>query len=128
MNSVNKSKEEWQKMLTQEQYQVLREGLTEPAFTGQYYKHQEEGFYYCAGCDCCLFSSEHKYDSGTGWPSFFKAFNDEHIGRKKDFSLTVERIEVHCFFCKGHLGHWFEDGPYGERFCINSIALTFKAC
>lgn len=122
------SKEEWKKRLTPEQYRVLREEGTERAFSGDLHDNKRKGTYLCAGCGEKLFSSEAKFDSGTGWPSFFEPLTTEKIGTKKDWKLLVPRTEVHCSKCGGHLGHVFPDGPppTGKRYCLNSIALKFE--
>ena len=127
MNSLPKSEEEWKKKLNDEQYHILRERGTEPAFTGKYYKNKEKGTYFCAGCGAKLFSSDAKYDSGTGWPSFSAPIS-KSVEEKRDFSNLMIRKEVLCKKCKGHLGHVFNDGPKdtGMRYCINSAALKFK--
>ena len=123
------SKDKWKKKLTKEQYKVLREKGTEPAFTGKYWKNHEKGVYKCAGCGKPLFSSEEKFDSGSGWPSFDKPMNDANVEEKPDTSHGMDRTEVLCSNCRGHLGHVFNDGPKttGCRYCINSISLDFES-
>lgn len=125
---IRKSDEDWQAQLTSEQYRVLRKQGTERAFTSPLNKNHAAGTYLCAGCEQPLFMSETKYDSGTGWPSFFKPI-DGAIGSATDTSWFATRTEVHCRRCGGHLGHVFEDGPQptGLRYCMNGVALKFVA-
>ena len=126
---IIKSDEEWKKTLTPEQYAVLREKKTEAPFSGAYYQSTETGMYVCAACGNELFSSDTKFDSCTGWPSFTEAVNLEHVELKEDNTFGMKRTEVACKKCSSHLGHVFDDGPThqgGKRYCINSIALTLK--
>ena len=125
---IAKSKEEWKKILTPEEFHVLREKGTEPSFTGKYLDNKKKGVYRCAGCGNELFISDSKFDSGSGWPSFWAPAKEENIELKSDKSHGMQRTEVVCSKCGGHLGHVFNDGPKptGLRYCINSIALDFK--
>ena len=122
------SKDEWKKKLTKEQYKVLREKGTEPAFTGKYWNQHEKGVYKCAGCGTPLFSSDTKFESGSGWPSFYEPIDEAKVQEEKDTSHGMVRTEVLCKNCGGHLGHVFNDGPKptGCRYCINSISLDFE--
>jgi peptide-methionine (R)-S-oxide reductase len=125
---VTKSEKDWRKNLTPEEFSILRKKGTEPAFTGKYVDNKGKGIYLCAGCGIELFSSDTKFDSGSGWPSFWAPVSKESLDTKPDDSLGMHRTEVLCGRCGGHLGHVFEDGPKpsGQRFCINSTALHFK--
>ncbi len=124
----NKTEEQWKQELSSDQYKVLRQCGTEPAFSGKYYKNKEKGEYLCAACGHKLFSSSTKYDSGSGWPSFYKPIDSASIDEKMDISLGVKRIEIVCRNCGGHLGHVFSDGPNptGLRYCVNSLSLNFE--
>ncbi len=126
---VDKTDAEWRAELTPEQYRVLRQQGTERAFTGAYWDNKVSGRYLCAGCGAELFGSEHKFDSGTGWPSFWQPTTDGVVAVERDTSHGMVRTEVHCARCGSHLGHVFPDGPRptGERYCINSVSLEFVA-
>ncbi|HBT92293.1 MAG: Peptide methionine sulfoxide reductase MsrB [Parcubacteria group bacterium GW2011_GWD2_43_10] len=127
-DKVKKTKADWKKELTPEQFHVLREAGTEAAFTGEYWNMHEAGMYTCRACGAKLFSSDTKFDSATGWPSFTDPANLEHIELLEDNSLGMKRTEVRCKNCGSHLGHVFPDGPgkSGQRYCINSACLRFE--
>ena len=128
MSKITKSQEEWRRQLDPEQYRVCREKGTERAFTGKYWDNKEPGIYRCAGCGEMLFSSDTKYDSGCGWPSFYQPSSDGCIEEHVDRSHGMVRTEVVCSRCDSHLGHVFPDGPpqTGLRYCINSASLDFE--
>jgi peptide-methionine (R)-S-oxide reductase len=123
-----KSDDYWKEQLNEEEYKVLREKGTERAGTGEYIDNKEEGIYKCAGCGKPLFSSEHKFNSGSGWPSFYKPIDEKNVDEETDRSHGMKRTEILCSDCGGHLGHVFNDGPKptGQRYCINSISLDFE--
>jgi len=126
--AIQKTKDEWKTKLTDQEYYILREAGTERAFSGEYNKFYKKGTYSCKACNTPLFKSDHKFDSGTGWPSFDTNIKG-NIGYSTDNNLRQTRSEIHCNTCGGHLGHVFNDGPKettGKRYCVNSLSLTFK--
>jgi len=129
MSDINKSRHEWKQQLTTEQYHVTREKGTEKPFSGAHNNNKDAGIYACVCCGKNLFSSKQKYDSGSGWPSYWQPINDQCVSNHVDHYHGMRRVEVRCSGCDAHLGHVFEDGPVptGLRYCINSIALEFKA-
>lgn len=124
---VVKSEQEWRDVLTPEQFSICREKGTERAFTGKYYQHKESGVYHCICCNAPLFTSDSKYDSGCGWPSFYEPVSDTAITESRDTSYGMERVEITCSACDAHLGHVFPDGPEptGLRYCVNSVSIDF---
>lgn len=128
MGKVNKTDREWQRELSAEEFRITRQKGTEPAFTGQYWNSKADGVYKCRCCGTPLFSSETKYDSGSGWPSFFRPIDQSNIEEHNDQSHGMTRTEVTCHVCDAHLGHVFEDGPQptGLRYCINSASLKLQ--
>src|ERR1700677_2153411 len=128
-NNTNMTNEDWKKKLTPEQYAVVREGDTEPAFKGKYWNDHSKGMYKCAACGAELFSSDTKFDSGTGWPSFTEPANRANVELRPDKAYGMNRVEVICKNCGSHLGHVFDDGPEdkgGKRYCINSVCLELE--
>ena len=130
MERVNKSNQEWRELLTEQQYRILRQAGTERPFTGEYVNTEDDGIYACAACGNKLFSSETKFHSGSGWPSFWDVVSQGNVELHEDLSHGMRRTEIRCAQCGGHLGHVFDDGPRdktGLRYCINSAALEFEA-
>ena len=125
---IEKAEEQWRAELDPEQYRILRQAGTEPAFTGKYYLNKETGIYHCGACGAELFGSDTKYESGTGWPSFWAPVSEDALETRTDRSHGMTRVEVRCARCGSHLGHVFDDGPAptGQRYCINSAALDFE--
>jgi peptide-methionine (R)-S-oxide reductase len=128
MEKVEKTDQDWKKTLTDEEYLVCRKKYTEPPFTGKYTYCKDDGIYRCACCGNELFSSKTKFDSGSGWPSFFEPLHKDSVKYEKDSSYGMTRVEVMCAKCDAHLGHVFDDGPTptGNRFCINSVSLNLQ--
>lgn len=128
MEKVTKTEQEWREQLSPEAYHVCREHGTEAPFSGKFYQHKSNGVYHCVCCNAPLFTSDTKFDSGTGWPSYFEPYSEDALTEIKDTSFGMVRVEVRCAKCDAHLGHVFPDGPEptGLRYCINSVCLTFE--
>lgn len=128
VDKISRTEDEWRAELSEEAFHVLRQHGTERPFTGIYNDCKDEGTYVCAACGHPLFSSAHKFDSGTGWPSFYRPIGNEAVGTRNDWSMLMRRTEVHCARCEGHLGHVFPDGPMptGQRYCMNSVSLRLE--
>lgn len=128
VGTVEKTEEEWKQILTEDEYYILREDGTEPAYSSDLLEIKKEGIYYCAACGLPLYSSETKFESGTGWPSFWKPIEAKVVNEVEDRSLGIVRTEIECAQCGSHIGHVFKDGPEptGLRYCMNGLALTFK--
>lgn len=128
VEKINCSEKEWKEILSKDEFKVLRKKGTEPPFTGKLLNNKEKGIYVCSGCENPLFSSDTKFNSGSGWPSFWDVISSDNVELKNDYGFGMKRIEVLCAKCGGHLGHVFDDGPdpTGKRYCINSVSLNFK--